>query len=63
MRQHQPSRPAGRPWLATAAAVNGSASFPYVSTPSASSNCRQRAIWIRPAERKEPIRTQATAHT
>jgi hypothetical protein len=28
MRKHQPSQPAGHRWLATAAAVNGSASFP-----------------------------------
>jgi hypothetical protein len=28
MRKHQPLRPAGRRRLATAAAVNGSASFP-----------------------------------
>jgi hypothetical protein len=28
MRKHQPSQPAGRRWLATAAAVNGSGSFP-----------------------------------
>ena len=46
------------------AAVNGFASFrPYVSTPPASSNCRKLAILIRAVERKDPIRTQATAHT
>ena len=27
-RKHQPAQPAGRRWLATAAAVNGSVSFP-----------------------------------
>ena len=63
MRERRPSRWQGRRWLATAAAVNGSASFPLCFDASASSNCRQRAIWIRPAQRKEPIRTHATAHT
>jgi hypothetical protein len=63
MRKHQPSQPAGRRWLVTTAAVKGSPLSRYVSSPSASSNCRQRAIWIRPAQHKEPIRTHATAHT
>src|ERR1700722_13566161 len=48
MRKHKPSQAAGGRWVAT---------------PSGISNCRQRAIWIRPAQRKEPIRTHATAHT
>jgi hypothetical protein len=30
-RKHQPAQPAGRRWLATAAAVNGSVSFPLYS--------------------------------
>jgi hypothetical protein len=35
----------------------------YISTRSASSICRKLAIPIRPAERKNPIRTHVTAYT